>query len=476
MSFNVKFIYDLVDKLSPALKVINKNIEANSQAVTRFGKTLNSNMNGFSLNRFGRITAVVARNFSRATSDMADNMSNMSDKAFNFSQSVAIMSTGLGAMGIKAIKSSANFETLGIQLEVLTGSAEKGKKLFDELTQFADKTPFQLPEIVQATRTLLGALIPLENVIDTTKMLGDVSAGSGADIQRLAVAFGQVAGATKLTGQDAYQFINNGIPIYALLQKTTGKSITQLKKMGEGGKISFDLVNKALTQATQKGGMYFKATEKLSESLNGLFSTLGDSINKAFGKLGDEIIKVIDLKNLVKDITVFAGDITTAFSSLSPEMKSLIVYGGLFLTALLPIGLALGGFLIALKQIAIVLTFINTVASKNPFMFWYTVITLLIYNFDKVLSIVMTIYDYIGKIITGARNMFGGKVILGQAGNAGLDSLPQSQPMQQPISQSPYQYFSGGLNVNFNNAPKNTSITQQSSPNFNLGTNMTYAR
>jgi tape measure domain-containing protein len=474
MSFNVKFIYDLVDKLSPALKVINKNIEANSQAVARLGKSLNNNMNNLSLDKFNRTKNVVLRNFSRATSDMIDNMSNMSDKAFNFSQSVAIMSTGLGAMGIKAIKSSANFETLAIQLEVLTGSAEKGKKLFDELAQFADKTPFELPEIVQATRTLLGSNIALKDVVDTTKMLGDVSAGSGADIKSLAVIYGQVAGMTKLQGQDAMQFISNGIPIWALLQKTTGKSISQLRQLGTDGKISFDLVNKALTQATQKGGMYYKATEKLSESVNGLFSTLGDSINKAFGKLGDEIIQVIDLKNLVKDITVFAGKITDAFSSLSPEMKTLIVYGGLFLTALLPIGLALGGFFVALKQILIVFEALLFLLRLNPLTLWLSAITLLIYNFDKVLEVVKKIFDYVGKIITGAKNMFGGKVILGQFGNAGLE--PSQQAIQQPINQNPYQYFSGGLNVNFNNAPKNTSITKQSSPNFELGTNMTYAR
>ena len=455
MSFNVKFIYDLVDKLSPALKTINKNIQVNSQSIANLGK-----------------------NFSKATNDMANNMSNMSDKAFNFSQSVAIMSTGLGAMGIKAIKSSANFETLAIQLEILTGSAEKGKKLFDELTQFADKTPFQLPEIVQATRTLLGSNIALKNVVDTTKMLGDVSAGSGADIKQLAVVYGQVAGMTKLQGQDAMQFISNGIPIWALLQKTTGKSITQLRELGTDGKISFDLVNKALTQATQKGGMYFKATEKLSESVNGLFSTLTDGINKAFGKLGDEIIKVIDLKNLVKDITVFAGKITDAFSALSPEMKTLIVYGGLFLTALLPIGLALGGFFIALKQILIVFETLLFLMRLNPLTLWLSAIALLIYNFDKVLLIVKKIFDYVGKIIMGARNMFGGKVLLGQAGNAGIDSLQQTmqQTIQQPITQNPYQYFSGGLNVNFGNMPKQTVVNSSSSSNLNLGINTTYAR
>ena len=461
MSFNVKFIYDLVDKLSPALKTINKNIESSNQSVLRLGK-----------------------NFSRTTNDMANNMSNMSNKAFNFSQSVAIMSTGLGAVGIKAIKSSADFETLAIQLEVLTGSAEKGKKLFDELTQFADKTPFQLPEIVQATRTLLGAQLPLENIINRTKMLGDVSAGSGADIRSLAVVYAQVAGANKLLGQDANQFISNGIPIWGLLQKTTGKSIVQLKELGTDGKISFDLVNKALTEATQKSGMYFKATEKLSESVNGLFSTLSDSINKAFGKLGDEIIKVIDLKNLVKDITVFAGKITDAFSALSPEMKTLIVYGGLFLTALLPIGLTLGGFFIALKQILIVfqvlLPLLFTIGSYflrfalvNPIFAGLAVGLFVIMKYGaKISDIFNTIYNKIisiGKALgTGLIN----KVATG-LGFSPIFNEPTTQPVafQQTANQ-----FSGGLNVNFNNTPKDTSITKQSSPNFNLGTNMTYAR
>ncbi len=79
-----------------------------------------------------------------------------------------------------------------------------------------------MPEIVKATRTLLGSNIALQDVVATTKMLGDVSAGSGANLEQLAVVYGQVAGATKLQGQDAMQFISNGIPIYALLQKKYG--------------------------------------------------------------------------------------------------------------------------------------------------------------------------------------------------------------------------------------------------------------
>ena len=52
MSFNVKFIYDLVDKLSPALKTINKNIESSNQSVLRLGRSLRSSLDNFSYDKF----------------------------------------------------------------------------------------------------------------------------------------------------------------------------------------------------------------------------------------------------------------------------------------------------------------------------------------------------------------------------------------------------------------------------------------
>jgi tape measure domain-containing protein len=448
MSFNVKFVYDLVDNLSPKLKAID------------------------------RAMSGVANTFSKNATQIASNMSNLSDKAFSFSKSVAVMSTSIGAMGIKAIKSAGDFEALGIQLEILTGSAEKGQKLFKDLSKFAAQTPFELPEVVKGTRTLLGFNIPLSEAMDTIRMLGDVAAGSGADLSQLAVVYGQVAGATKLQGQDAIQFISNSVPILSLLQKTTGKTIEQLKKMGTDGKLSFEMTRKALKQATQQSGMYYQATEKLSQSLNGLFSTLKDSINLAFAELGTEIVKVVDLKNIIKDIVDYAERITQSFKELSPEMKKFIVYGGMFLTALLPIGLALGGFLVALKQIAIVIAFIGRTALLNPFTFWLSAIALLVTNFDTIWSIVKKIFDIIGKITIGAVRMFGRDTAFGKFVNSKLDLFIGKEQNQTTIpipAQSP-QSFSGGFDVNFANMPKNTTVLQrQSTPNFDLGFNTTYA-
>ena len=138
------------------------------------------------------------------------------------------------------------------------------------------------------------------------------------------------------------QFVSNGIPIWALLQKTTGKSINQLRELATDGKISFDIVNKALTQATQKNGMYYQATEKLSKSLGGLYSTLKDNVNIAFGELGAEMVKAINLQQLITQISDFAGKLTAKFKSLSPETKKFITYAILITTVLAPVALVLG--------------------------------------------------------------------------------------------------------------------------------------
>ena len=320
--FKISYIYDLVDNISPQLKKIQSNLE---QVNNKVANTAQSMSNSF--NRVG------------------DTLKQTSQSVKNIGSTLAPASVAMGLIGAKAISSASNFETLGIQLEILTGSAEKGKQLFQELSKYASLTPFELPEITKATNLLLGATISLDKVVPTLKVLGDVSAGSGADLQGLARVFGQVAGATRLLGQDANQFIQNSIPIYALLSKTTGKNIDELKKLGEQGQISFDLVNKALTQATEKGGMYYKATEKLSKSLAGLYSTLKDNVNMAFGELGAEMVKAINLQQLITQISDFAGKLTAKFKSLSPETKKFITYAVLIISVLAPVALILGSLI-----------------------------------------------------------------------------------------------------------------------------------
>lgn len=471
--FKISYIYDLVDNISPQLKKIQSNLE---QVNNKVSNTAQSMSNSF--NRVG------------------DTLKQTSQSVKNIGSTLAPASVAMGLIGAKAISSASNFETLGIQLEILTGSAEKGKNLFQELAKYSAETPFELPEIVKATRTLLGSNIALKDVVATTKMLGDVSAGSGADITSLAVVYGQVAGMTKLQGQDAMQFVSNGIPIWALLQKSTGKSITQLRELATDGKISFDIVNKALTQATEKNGMYFQATQKLSKSLGGLYSTLKDNINIAFGELGAEMVKAINLQQLITQISDFAGKLTAKFKSLSPETKKFITYAVLIVSVLAPVALILGSLI---GVAGLVISGFGLLAGAFAFLFTplgfslslFARLAIVLFNLKDELII---IYDFLKDKFAGAFDYVADKIkmvmdlinkfrtdsavvlnFLGLDKMANFVSPEINQPSQ--INKSQSLTAGGELNVNIKGLPKgsNSNFTPRPNSFLPVGINSVFA-
>ena len=471
--FKISYIYDLVDNISPQLKKIQSNLE---QVNNKVANTAQSMSNSF--NRVG------------------DTLKQTSQSVKNIGSTLAPASVAMGLIGAKAISSASNFETLGIQLEILTGSAEKGKNLFQELAKYSAETPFELPEIVKATRTLLGSNIALKDVVATTKMLGDVSAGSGADITSLAVVYGQVAGMTKLQGQDAMQFVSNGIPIWALLQKSTGKSITQLRELATDGKISFDIVNKALTQATEKNGMYFQATQKLSKSLGGLYSTLKDNINIAFGELGAEMVKAINLQQLITQISDFASKLTAKFKSLSPETKKFITYAVLIVSVLAPVALILGSLI---GVAGLVISGFGLLAGAFAFLFTplgftlslFARMAIALYGLKDELIIV---YDYLKDKFAGAFDYVADKIkmvmdlinkfrtdsavvlnFLGLDKMANFVSPEINQPSQ--INKSQSLTAGGELNVNIKGLPKgsNSNFTPRPNSFLPVGINSVFA-
>lgn len=67
----------------------------------------------------------------------------------------AVMFASTAAMGTFAVKTASEMQDLRTSLNTLTGSAENGKKIFTELSQFASQTPFDSKGLAQATSTML---------------------------------------------------------------------------------------------------------------------------------------------------------------------------------------------------------------------------------------------------------------------------------------------------------------------------------
>lgn len=187
---------------------------------------------------------------------------------------------GAAATGF-AVKSAADFEQTRIGLENMLGSADQARAMLAKVSKFAAETPFEFPELAQATRQLVAFGFSGEEAFKTMKQLGDVSAAIGTPINDLAYLMGTLKAQGRAFTIDIRQFAQRGIPIYEYLAKVLNTDTKALAGLIEEGKVGFPEVQKAFELMTAEGGKFHGTMEKQSKSLAGLFSTLKDNIGLA---------------------------------------------------------------------------------------------------------------------------------------------------------------------------------------------------
>lgn len=266
----------------------------------------------------------------------------------------------IGLAGAAAVKSASDFERLQTSLNVLTGGAEQGAKAFERLVKFSAKTPFQLGDLAAVNNQLIGFGMSTDDAFDSLKLLGDVSAVAGADLTRVAVAFGQSAAAGRVMQQDINQFINNGIPIYKILNGVTGASVDQLRKMGSEGKITFDLLKKGFIKATSEGGQFENGMQKLSQTFAGQFSTLKDNLNIALAKFGKILLPIL------KDLMASFTSLIQRLSNLDSDTQRLILTIAGLAAIIPPLLIALGSVATGFGVITGAVGTLTTVMAANP--------------------------------------------------------------------------------------------------------------
>jgi phage-related protein len=207
-----------------------------------------------------------------AGSALEKNLTSMRDKIFNFKNLMATVIAGAGTKKLFdfTIGNAAQFEQYETAFTVMLGSADKAKSKLKELSDYAATTPFELPEVVDASRLMMAF------GLDTKKYLADVgnlASGTGKPIQQVADAFSRLKSGQ--FGEAFQQLAQLGISRDMLM----GKGL----EFDKGGSYKGS-VDKALTavQAIVKekfNGM----TEKQGQTMNGLISTFKDNIG-AFGR------------------------------------------------------------------------------------------------------------------------------------------------------------------------------------------------
>jgi|DEB0MinimDraft_10_1074344.scaffolds.fasta_scaffold06488_3 hypothetical protein len=233
---------------------------------------------------------------------------------------VGLAVTGVGVFAKSILSAGSEMEKLETQFKVLLGDMDSAKARMQELSKFAQTTPFQLTEVAGASRilqTLGGNLLATGEGL---RMVGDASAISGESFENLAVHIGRA-----YSGLQANRPIGESMARLQELGLVTGETRNKIEALTKAakGKEAWNLLEKELSKT--KGGM-----NELSQTLGGLVSTLKDQFQGALRQLGEggffEAVKggiktLVDWFNILLDNQFFTR-IGAGFEYLSSGLTA----------------------------------------------------------------------------------------------------------------------------------------------------------
>lgn len=194
----------------------------------------------------------------------------------------------------KVVQLRGEFALQQKALAAIVQDQKAANKLWEQTVSLALKSPYRVKQLVTYTKQLAAYRVETQKLHDTTKMLADVSAGLGVDMERLILAYGQVKAANYLRGTELRQFSEAGINILGELatyfEETRGKafSVAEVFEMVSKRAVKFEDVDEVFKRLTGSSGIFFKMQEKQAETVAGQLSNLRDAYELMLNDIGKE--------------------------------------------------------------------------------------------------------------------------------------------------------------------------------------------
>jgi len=327
MAFNVSYIFSAVDRFS----AVAGKIRGSMAAVQETANTVSKKIDGFG------------------------------ESARRVGKDLMPVSLGLGALAGFALHASAKMETLQTSFRTMTGSGENAAALMKDLRDFGARTPFEIEGIGGATKQLLAFGVAQKDIIPTLTNLGDISAGAGVPLADMASIFGKVKSKGKMMTEEILQMSDRGIPIVDVLAKGFKVTKEKIFDMASKGKISFEVMQKAMAKMTGTGGIFNNQMEEQSKTLAGRWSTMQDSITNSLTTIGDTLVETFDLKTVLQDASIYLDGVTSrvqAFVKENPGLTKFALGVTALVAVLAPLLIAIGFIASGIAALAPILTLV----------------------------------------------------------------------------------------------------------------------
>ena len=182
------------------------------------------------------------------------NQTNKLQNSFNGLRN-AIAATGIVLIGKQAVTTSANFEKLKVRLGLLTKESGTFAKSLQIATDAQKAFGLSATEALEGVTDITARLAPLKVGVDdirtvffgfntAAKLAGSSAIESSNAFRQLA----QALGSGRLAG-DEFRSVSEQVPtILAPIAEELGVTIGQLKKLAADGKLTSDVVLRALAR------------------------------------------------------------------------------------------------------------------------------------------------------------------------------------------------------------------------------------
>ena len=224
------------------------------------------------------------------------------------SQAISKVIDGFKELVGGAVDYQKSMEYYTTSFTVMTGSADKASETVQKLADIGATTPFDMPQLADATSLLMNFGFSADDAVDSMMMLGDISQGNADKLDTIARAYGKMNSAQKVSLESINMMIDAGFNPLQEISEHTGESMQSLYDRISKGKVSVDEITESMVRSTSEGGKYFQSMDAQSQTLDGRLSTLSDTVNS---KLGEALQPILQ-----KTADEWIPNITNAINSM----------------------------------------------------------------------------------------------------------------------------------------------------------------
>lgn len=223
-----------------------------------------------------------------------------------------------------ALSASTSFRAAKEDFGIMLGDMQAGAGLFAELQEFNFWTPFDMDTTAQATKVLMAAKVPLEQITEYLTRFGDISQGNSQRFQSFINAFSKASAKGKADMEVLNVYIDQGVQILDALGQQMGVTSAEVVDMASKGKISFQDLDNALASMAEEGGLYYNSMVTASQRLDAMQSGLQESVNALAASFGDMLAPMVGkaleiltkLVDTINDSPFLKGTIAAALSAV----------------------------------------------------------------------------------------------------------------------------------------------------------------